>query len=49
MMYYQVYFHNLSRVSEENHEDFVMTKETRNKDMLSDKRECQPLHDKVLY
>jgi hypothetical protein len=49
MMYYQLYFQNLSQVSEENHEDFDMTKETRNKDTLSDKRECQPLHDEVLY
>jgi hypothetical protein len=49
MMYYQVYYHNLSQVCEENHEDFVMTKGIRNKDTLSDKRECQPLHDEVLY
>ena len=31
------------------YEDFVMTKESRNKDMLSAKWECQPLHDEVLY
>ena len=29
MMYYEVYFQNLSQDSEENHEDFVMTKDTR--------------------
>jgi hypothetical protein len=45
MMYYQLYFQNLSNVGEENHEDFVMTKETRNEETLSDKRECQLLLD----
>ena len=48
MMYNQVYFQNLSQVGEEKHEDFVMTKETRNKETLSDKRECQPLLDEFL-
>ena len=47
MMYYQLCFQNLSQVSEANHEDFVMTKETRNKDTLGDKRECQQLLDEV--